>query len=177
MAKTKMTPNATGEVVKMSQRHSDARPVSQAKSPTSPATVSRMPPSRAPAPAVPDPEVPEKAARRRFPAEYKLRILREAEGCEAPGEVGALLRREGLYSSHLTTWRRQREQGALEALTPKQRGRRAPHPLSRRVAELERETVHLQRRLKQAETIIEVQKKVSEILGIPLTSPADAGGA
>jgi len=177
MAKTKMTPNATGEVVKMSQRHSDARPGSQAKSPTSPATVSRMPPSRAPAPAVPDPEVPEKAARRRFTAEYKLRILREAEGCEAPGALGALLRREGLYSSHLTTWRRQREQGALEALTPKKRGRRAPHPLSRRVAELERETVHLQRRLKQAETIIEVQKKVSEILGIPLKSPADAGGA
>ena len=177
MAKTKMTPNATGEVVKMSQRHSDARPVSQAKSPTSPATVSRMPPSRAAAPAVPDPEVPEKAARRRFTAEYKLRILHEADGCVEPGALGALLRREGLYSSHLTTWRRQREQGALEALTPKKRGRRAPHPLSRRVAELERENAHLQRRLKQAETIIEVQKKVSEILGIPLKSPADAGGA
>ena len=179
MAKTTMIPNATGEVVKMSERRSDARPVSQAKSPTSPATISRMPPSLAPAAAVPDPEVPEKAARRRFTAEYKLRILREAEGCEAPGEVGALLRREGLYSSHLTTWRRQREQGALAALTPKKRGRRAspPHPLSRRVAELERENAHLQRRLKQAETIIEVQKKVSEILGIPLKSPADAGGA
>ena len=179
MAKTKRTPNATGEVVKRSERRGDARPVSQAKSPTSPATISRMPPSLAPAAAVPDPEVPEKAARRRFTAEYKLRILREAEGCEAPGEVGALLRREGLYSSHLTTWRRQREQGALAALTPKKRGRRAspPHPLSRRVAELERENAHLQRRLKQAETIIEVQKKVSEILGIPLKSPAGAGGA
>ena len=81
MAKTTMIPNATGEVVKMSERRSDARPVSQAKSPTSPATISRMPPSLAPAAAVPDPEVPEKAARRRFTAEYKLRILREAEGC------------------------------------------------------------------------------------------------
>ncbi len=167
MAKIKMTPKARGEVVKMTERHSDARPVSQAKSPTSPATVSRMPPSLAPAAAVPDPEVPEKAARRRFTAEYKLRLLREAEGGAAPGEVGALLRREGLYSSHLTTWRRQREQGALEALTPKPRGRRAPHPLSRRVAELERETVHLQRRLKQAEAIIEVQKKSRRSWGSP----------
>ena len=174
MAKIKMRPNATVEVVKMSERPSD---VSQAKSPTSPATISRMPPSVAPGAAVPDPEVPEKAARRRFPAEYKLRVLREAEGSVEPGALGALLRREGLYSSHLTTWRRQQEQGALEALTPKKRGRRAPHPLSRRVAELERENAHLQRRLKQAETIIEVQKKVSEILGIPLKSPADAGGA
>ena len=177
MAKIKMRPNATVEVVKMSERRRDARPVSQAKTPTSPATISRMPPSVAPGATVPDPEVPEKAARRRFTAEYKLRVLREAEGSVEPGALGALLRREGLYSSHLTTWRRQREQGALAALTPKKRGRRAPHPLSRRVAELERETVHLQRRLKQAEMIIEVQKKVSEILGIPLKSPADAGGA
>ena len=106
MAKIKMTPNATGEVVKMSERHSDVRPMSQAKSPPSPATISRMPPSLAPAAAGPDPEVPEKAARRRFTAEYKLRLLRAAEGGEAPGEVGALLRREGdrkstrLNSSH-----------------------------------------------------------------------------
>lgn len=127
---------------------------------------------------VPDPEVPAKAGRRRFPAEYKLRILREADGCQAPGEVGALLRREGLYSSHLTTWRRQREQGALAALMPKKRGRPAPpaHPLARRVVELEGENTRLQRRLQQAETIIEVQKKVSEILGIPLRSP-DGGGS
>ena len=167
MAKIKMTRNATGEVVKMSEGRSDGRPGPQAKSPTSPAMISRMPSSLAPAAAVPDPEVPDKATRRRFTAEYKLRVLREAEGYEAPGEVGALLRREGLYSSHLTTWRRQREQGALEALTPKQRGRRAPHPLSRRVAELERETVHLQRRLKQAEMIIEVQKKSPRSWGSP----------
>jgi len=126
---------------------------------------------------LPDPEVPERAARRRFTAEYKLRVLREADTDAGAGEIGALLRREGLYSSHLTTWRRQREQGALAALTPKKRGRSAApvSPLARRVAELEREKARLERRLKQAETIIEVQKKVSEILGIPLKTSDDAG--
>ena len=121
----------------------------------------------------PDPEVPEKPQRRRFTAEYKVRILREADACAEPGEMGALLRREGLYSSHLTEWRRQREQGALAGLTPKMRGRRgvSPHPLARRVSELEREKTRLQHRLQQAEAIIEVQKKVSELLGIPLNPP------
>ena len=130
-----------------------------------------------PPPVAPDPEVAERAARRRFTAEYKLQVLREADACAAPGELGALLRREGLYSSHLTTWRRQREAGTLAALAPKKRGRSgAPaSPLARRVAELERDKARLERRLKQAETIIEVQKKVSEILGIPLTTAADAG--
>ena len=122
----------------------------------------------------PDPEVPEKATRRRFTAEYKLRLLREADGCVEPGALGALLRREGLYSSHLTTWRRQRERGALEALTPKKRGRPASpaHPLVRRIAELERDTARLQERLRQAEVIIAAQKKLSEILGLPLPPPA-----
>ena len=125
----------------------------------------------------PDSEVTERAARRRFTAEYKLRVLRQADACAGTGELGALFRREGLYSSHLTTWRRQREQGTLTALAPKKRGRPglAPSPLARRVAELERDKARLERRLKQAETIIEVQKKVSEILGIPLNTPADAG--
>lgn len=125
----------------------------------------------------PDPEVSERAARRRFTAEYKLRVLREADACGGPGELGALLRREGLYSSHLTTWRRQREQGSLAALRPKKRGRPGvpPSPLARRVAELERENIRLTHRLQQAETIIEVQKKVSEILGIPLKPGDDAG--
>ncbi len=128
---------------------------------------------------LPDPEVPERAARRRFTAEYKLRVLREADTCVGTGALGVLLRREGLYSSHLTTWRRQREQGTLAALAPKKRGRRAmpESPLARRVAELEREKARLERRLKQAETIIEVQKKVSEILGIPLKTADDAGSA
>jgi transposase len=123
----------------------------------------------------PDPEVSGRAARRRFTAEYKLRMLRQADACAGTGELGTLLRREGLYSSHLTTWRRQREQGSLAALSPKKRGRPAgaPSPLARRVAELERENVGLTRRLQQAETIIAVQKKLSEALGIPL--PAGDG--
>lgn len=124
--------------------------------------------------APPDPEVVEKPVRRRFTAEYKRRILREADAC-APGtgELGALLRREGLYSSHLTCWRRQREQGELDALTPKKRGRKTvePHPLARRVAELERNNERLQQRLQQAEVIIDVQKKIAGLLGIPLKNP------
>jgi transposase-like protein len=119
--------------------------------------------------------VRERAARRRFSAEYKLHIVQEAEACASPGAFGALLRREGLYSSHLTTWRRQREAGALTALSPKKRGRPATaSPLARRVAELERDKARLERRLRQAETIIEAQKKISEILGIPLKTRDDA---
>jgi transposase-like protein len=124
----------------------------------------------------PDPEVVEKASRRRFTAQYKLGVLEEADRGE-PGEIGALLRREGLYSSHLTTWRRQREAGALAGLTPRQRGRRA-QPVDvqgARVAELEREVERLRQRLLQAETIIEVQKKVSLLLGID-PSPLASGG-
>jgi transposase len=127
----------------------------------SPAVVSGAAPLRVvPPPVVPDPEVRERASRRRFTAEYKLQILRQADQCAEVGELGALLRREGLYSSHLTTWRRQREQGALVALAPKKRGRpTAPvSPLARRVAELERDNARLERRLKQAEAIIDAQK-------------------
>jgi len=137
------------------------------------ATSSRPTPSVRPAAAVPDPEVPETAARRRFTAEYKLRVLREAEGCETPGAIGALLRREGLYSSHLTTWRQQRDQGGLAALSPRVRGRRAAaaQPWGRRITELEREVARLHERLRQAEAIIAAQKKLSEILGLPLAAP------
>ncbi|OGP65236.1 MAG: hypothetical protein A2169_13605 [Deltaproteobacteria bacterium RBG_13_47_9] len=115
---------------------------------------------------VADPEVPERAFRRKFTADYKLRILNEAEGCKQPGQCGALLRREGLYSSHLTTWRRQAERGTLRALSPRKRGPKAqqPNPLAKRVVTLEKENQHLRHQLKQAETIIEVQKKISEIL-------------
>jgi len=120
----------------------------------------------------PDPEVVAKPVRRRFPAKEKLRILREADRCREPGQLGALLRREGLYSSHLTEWRRQREAGALAALAPKKRGRPAQGPpWTRRMAELERENERLRTRLEQAEAIIEVQKKVSALLGIPLSRP------
>lgn len=120
--------------------------------------------------AVPDPEVPDKAKRRQFSPEYKLRVLREADGCRGEGEIGALLRREGLYSSHLTTWRRQRETGALAGMRAKKRGPkgRGEDP---RLKQQAREIARLQRRLKQAETIIDIQKKVAGILGIPLNAP------
>ena len=118
----------------------------------------------------PDPEVPEKAIRRKFTAKHKLRILQEVDRCTTQGQIGALLRREGLYSSNLTTWRRQREQGTLEALSPKHRGPKVKNtaPSVRRIVELERENNQLKQKLKQAETIIDVQKKLSEILQIPL---------
>jgi transposase-like protein len=113
-----------------------------------------------------DPEVSEKAVRRRYTAAYKLRVLREAGGCKETGQCSTLLRREGLYSSHLTTWRRQAEQGTLEALSPRKRGPKVQkhHPLMKRVETLEKENQQLRHQLKQAETIIEVQKKISEML-------------
>ena len=129
--------------------------------------------SRPEAAPLPDPEVPAKAARRRFAAEYKLRILQEVDACREPGEIGALLRREGLYSSHLCAWRRQRDEGLLHGLSPKRRGPKAAarNPLSRKLAELERENERLRQRLEQAEAIIEVQKKVSDLLGSPKADP------
>lgn len=121
----------------------------------------------------PSQEVAEKAVRRRFTAEYKLDILRRADACEEVGQLGALLREEGLYSSHLGTWRRQREAGELAGLTPKKRGRKPapPDPRDRRIAELEKETRRLRVRAERAEAIVDLQKKVSEILGIKLPDP------
>lgn len=125
--------------------------------------------------AVPPPEVLAKASRRRFTADYKRQILQQADATE-PGQLGALLRREGLYSSHLTTWRRQRERGTLEALAPKRRGPKpTANPWAEQNRKLERENQRLTRRLQQAELIIEIQKKASEILGIPLQSPDNEG--
>ena len=121
---------------------------------------------------LPDPDVPAKAQRRKFTSEYKLRIVREAERCKELGEIGALLRREGLYSSLLTAWRREVEQGARAALGSRKRGPKA-RVVDPRVKELERENARLRKRLEQAELIIGVQKKVSEILGIPLQSTGD----
>ncbi len=114
------------------------------------------------------PEVPEKPVRRRFDAAYKQRILVEADGCSQPGELGRLLRREGLYSSLLSTWRRQRDEGMLAGLAAKRRGRKAKRKdaVALENERLRRENEQLTHRLKQAETIIEVQKKVSEMLGI-----------
>lgn len=120
----------------------------------------------------PDPEVLEKPQRRTFTAAYKLRVLREAES--SPGQIGALLRREGLYSSHLTTWRRQREAGELAGLTPRKRGQKGKprDPHADQVKQLERENRKLSRQLRRAEMIIDVQKKIAEILGIQL-DPVD----
>ena len=121
---------------------------------------------------VPDPEVVARPKRRRFTAEYKLQILREADACKGPGEIGALLRREGLYSSHLVLWRRQREEAAQTQLKSRKRGPK-PKVQDPRVKQLEREKARLERRLKHAETIIEIQKKVGAILGIPLKNLDD----
>jgi len=131
-----------------------------------------------PAITAPDPQVVAKARRRRFSAAYKLEVLRQADACTAAGELGALLRREGLYSSHLVTWRRQREEDALAGLAPKKRGRkgRAKNPLRDRVAELERENQRLRDKLTQAETIIEVQKKLSAVLGLAPEEPTPLNG-
>jgi len=120
--------------------------------------------------APPSPEVAEKPVRRRFTVEEKSRILDEADACTEAGQLGELLRREGIYSSYLTSWRRQRAQGAQAGLTPKRRGRKGKpkNPLADEVARLQRKNNRLEKKLRQAELIIDVQKKVSEILGIPM---------
>ena len=124
----------------------------------------------------PDPEVAERAVRRHFTAEFKLQVLREADACREPGDTGRLLRRYGLYSSHLTVWRRERELAAKAGLDRKRGPRpKGADPLVRQVAELQKEVQELTRRLKQASTIIDVQKKVSEIFGITLDTPQNGG--
>lgn len=122
----------------------------------------------------PDPEVVETAKRRQFSAAYKARIVREADACTVPGETGALLRREGLYSSQLSRWRKAMREGALAGLGKKRGKDKDPDTeLRRRLRELERDNARLRRQLQQAETVIEVQKKLSELLGIPLESDVD----
>ena len=117
--------------------------------------------------ALPEAEVSVKAPRRRFTAQYKREILEQADRCSEPGEVGALLRREGLYSSHLSKWRAQREQGMVNGLAPRQRGRKAVERSeeSIRIERLERDNAKLREQLEQAELIIDVQKKVSRLFG------------
>lgn len=126
---------------------------------------------------VPNPEVLEKPVRRRFTADYKLRILKEVDALSESGQIGSFLRREGLYSSHLTTWRRHRDNGTLKALQPKKRGRKSPRqdPLIHENEQLRRQNDRLAGRLKQAEAIIDFQKKISELLGIPLSRPEPEG--
>jgi transposase-like protein len=115
---------------------------------------------------IPDPEVVPKAERRQFTAAYKLRIIREAEACSEPGQIGSLLRREGLYSSYLSKWRQQQADGQLQALSSRKRGRKSQDPSLAELAQLQRENERLRARLEQAEIIIEVQKKLSKLLGL-----------
>jgi transposase-like protein len=118
---------------------------------------------------VPDPAVDAKPKRRRFTAEYKLRILREVERAKGSGEVGAILRREGLFSSHLTQWRRDRDRVAKTGLAARKRGPKAK-VVDPRIKQLERENAQLRRRNQRVELMLEIQKKASEMLGIPLKS-------
>ena len=123
----------------------------------------------------PDPEVLAKPKRRRFTAEYRLRILEEADGCTEPGAVGRLLRREGLYSSHLTAWRKVRRDGALRGLRSKKRGAKpkASNPLEPKVRELEAKVTRLEKDLHKAHTILDVQEKVAGLLGFSLEDGKD----
>ena len=123
----------------------------------------------------PETEVLAKAQRRRFTAEYKRRILQEAAQCMRPGEIGALLRREGLYASALTAWRAARARGELAGLAPKPRGPRVRRvdPKDRQIAAQARDIAQWKIRARRAETLIEIQKKASEILGVAL--PASGG--
>jgi transposase-like protein len=119
---------------------------------------------------MPKTEVVAKARRKRFTAAEKLRILREVDACQGSGEIGALLRREGIYSSYLTTWRKQRELGELDGLAPHKRGPK-PNPEAIELAKLRREHERLQERMRRAELIIDVQKKVAQMLGETIESP------
>ena len=119
---------------------------------------------------MPNTEVVAKAKRKRFTAAEKLRILREVEACRGSGEIGALLRREGIYFSYLTTWRKQRELGELDGLSPHKRGPK-PNPEAIELAKLRREHERLQERMRRAELIIDVQKKVARMLGETIETP------
>jgi len=125
---------------------------------------------RGPGAPAPDAEVAAKPRRRRFTAEYRLHILEEAERCTKSGEVGQLLRREGLYSSHLTAWRKARRDGALRGLASKKRGAKpkARNPLEPKVRELELKVARLEKELHKAHTILDVQEKVAGLLGFDL---------
>ena len=122
--------------------------------------------ANAPKTQIPDPEVVPQAKRRQFSAQYKLRILEEADRCTERGQIGEMLRREGLYSSHLSKWRQQRARGQLQGLSPKKRGRSVQDPSAAELAQLRRENERLRAKLEQAEIIIEVQKKLAGLLGL-----------
>jgi transposase len=129
---------------------------------------------RAASEGVPDPELVEQAQRRRFTAEYKLRVLREADACTKPGEIGELLRREGLYTSHLTYWRKQRRAGALKELG-QPRGRKPADRRDQEIAELKRRNERLQSELQKAKKVIEIQGNVSALLEQMLGTEGESG--
>ena len=120
---------------------------------------------------VPETEVVARPKRRRFTTAYKLRILEEADRCTRPGEIGALLRREGLYSSSLTSWRRQRERGQRER-GQRERGQLQNQPLAQEMAQLRRENRRLRQQLERAEAVIDIQKKLTELLGLSQSDAA-----
>ena len=113
-------------------------------------------------------QVSARVSRRRFAAEYKLKIVREADGCTKSGELGALLRREGLYSSHLAMWRRARDRGELVKVPHRGRKPKAIDPSAKRVAELERKLARAEARAAHAEALVDLQKKVAALLGRPI---------
>jgi transposase len=121
-----------------------------------------------------DPEVKPQKERRQYSAEYRRRILKEADECKV-GEVGALLRKEGLYSSHLTKWRRQREQGELAGLASQKRGKKAD-PQAREMAQLRKQIVGLNQKLERAELIMAAQKKLADLVGLPTSSLGEPNG-
>ena len=123
----------------------------------------------------PDPEVVAKPTRRQFTAEYRLRIVEEADRCTRPGEVGRMLRREGLYTSHLSAWRKARRSGSLQGLTANKRGAKPTehNPLSPKVRQLETKVARLEKELATAHTILDVQSKISGLLGLNLNNAKD----
>jgi transposase-like protein len=133
-------------------------------------------PTVVPAPAAASPELSDRPRRRTFTAQDKLRILAETDRAAETGGIGAILRREGLYSSNLTDWRRQRDAGVIGGLSPAKRGRKAaePNPLAAELSRLQQDNARLTRRLTRAEAIIDIQKKVAALLGIPLAPTDDA---
>lgn len=172
--KTRM--NGTGGKSPPRPGHQDGDRVDVGVKPVEAAAAVRVEPAPALPDGVPDPEVVAKATRRRFTAEFKLRVLREADACTKPGEIGALQRREGIYSSLLTCWRRERERGELVGLTPKKRGAKPTRdPRDAEIERLTRENAKLEERLRVAELICDAQKKVAQILGITLAKPQDDG--
>ena len=158
--------------MKKKLKGADGRGTKRAEGERSAAPVGRASQAAGPDPA-PNPELRERARRRRFTAEYKLRIVQEAAACTQPGEVGALLRREGLYTSHLAAWRQQRDAGGLVALG-RRRGRRTAHPLEVENATLRRRAERAEAELIKARKVIEVQGNVSALLGVLLDPSSGA---